>query len=137
MTDSGTGYQWFATNSNVNELFIVIASDGPPLRYGTKALVTMEELYQRIGDDHGPPSNSELYCVMQGIDTEYRYGLFFGDDEVLDLIQEVDELTSWRENIDGLEKNIEREQELEEKARQLHDLAKQFNKKANKRDIVL
>ena len=105
------------------------------MHYGTKALMAMEDMYVMASDlGNGPPSNSDLCRVMRGIDTEYRYELAFGSSDILDLIQEVDDLTDkMRTNIDDLKQNIATEQEIEEKARQLHEMAQQFGQKSKKK----
>ena len=133
--DSDTGHKLSATNSEGKELFVVIAAEGFPLHYGTKTLMAMEDVCQPLdSDDNRSPSSSELYRVMRDIEKEYRYVLCCGSGEVFRLIQDVEEFTEkMMVNIDGLKKNIEIEQMIEEKAEQLHVLAQQFKKKANKK----
>jgi len=132
--DWDTGHKWFAS-SNGQELFIAIGTEEFPLYYGTKALVLMETLHQTFcNDEKRPPSSSELYRVMRHVETDYRYELCFGNNEVLGLIQDVEELTDkMMENITGLEQNIATEQEILEKATRLHALTQQFQKKSNKK----
>jgi len=133
--DWDTGHKWFATNCDGKELFVVIATEGFPLYYGTKTLLAMENLRHTLGtDEQRPPSSSELYRVMRDVEIEYRYELCFGNDEILGLIEDVENLTDkMMENIDGLKENIAMEQEIIEKATQLHVLAQQFKKKSNKK----
>mmetsp|Transcript_23138 Transcript_23138/g.43797 ORF Transcript_23138/g.43797 Transcript_23138/m.43797 type:complete len:848 (+) Transcript_23138:443-2986(+) len=134
VTDSDTGHKWFATNSDGKELFIVIATAGFHLHYGTKALVAMEDLHRTLrSDENRSPSSNELNRLMRDIETQYKYELFFGDSEVLSLIEDVEKLTDkMMSNIDGLKENIAIEQELEDKANQLYMQAEQFKKNATK-----
>jgi len=125
VTDSDTGYQWFATTPDGKKLFLVIATEGFPWLYGFKAAMAVEYTYQEKGE-----SPDELYRCMRTIETECRYTLEYGNEEICCLINCVDEMKEiLGANILEAQKKTASLEEMKKKVEEINEMAEQFHKK--------